>query len=245
MKLSAIGGLISVAFLSVLLLVAFGAAFHYWQQLQLPRMSLQKRQRIRKLMRRWILAAIVIAVIGLGGTAVYLFAPTAILIQPPDRPYVYYTSVRLAQPLEAGKNIVIQDIIENTSAVEAVVTIGDGVFWFTKEVEDASRGKVTQDQFFDLNPRTTTSTLGPKRTVTGHLDVPIHLSTAEIEDLKENRAKLYFMTKGEYRAETDKKTTYQLELCRVYNPKVPGSFAYCPDDLPFKYKEKMTPTPSP
>lgn len=241
-------GFLSLLFLGVGLAVAFPLALYYWP-----------REGKRKLAIFWTITSTVCATIGLGAGWVYYFYPPPAVIQtiaapdkPPIRPYVDYKYFKLAQPLEASKNIFIEDVIENSSDVEALVTVGGGVFWYTNEVGDprrSSHGSTKddpwQDRFFELNPRTTTSTLGPKRTVRGQLDVQVDLSIAMIEDLKEGRTKLYFMTKGEYRAGTDKNTAYPLDLCRVYNPKVQGGFAYCPDDLPFKYKEKITPTPSP
>lgn len=225
MKLSALGGLISASFLSVLLLVAFGAAFHYWQQLQLPRIGPRKKQRIRKLMRTWTLIAIGIAVIGLSGTAVYLFAPAAILIQPLEKPYLALNTTEM-DALTEGATPVLRFNIEN-GRLNSTVKFRRISFRVTP---------FAPETFLTYLPEGYTQkfVIPPHQKVTARWAFNgVILTKEQIEDLNANppNAELYFFAEAEYSDETG---THPLRACWRYDKDFPNHVAFCADDMKFR-----------
>ena len=223
MKLSALGGLISVICLSILLIVAFAFAFHYWQQLQLPRVGPRKKDRMRKLMRIWIIIGIGIAVIGVSGTGVYLFAPAAILIQPSEKPSVFIKESQLVEPLADGKYPTVMFIVQN-GVSESKGSFSNVSIKFTPFVPE-------KYLTYQNGPPAQRFRLAPHQGITVRWELKdLVLTQDQIDDLnaKPTLAELYIFARGEYSDETG---THPLNFCRRYDPTFPNHLVFCEDDL--------------
>jgi len=227
-RLNGLAGLLS-AVLGVIFVVALPFAFHYWQEQKRPRLGQIKKNRLRRIMLRWVSVSLLSCAGSLVAAAVYYLAPNISVIEIPakGKAYVIVREAKL-DTLVLGQPMILYILVENTGTVEATGYLKDLTCSF-KDVEPRFLTYISADSgHFKLAPGEKTTFRYPFDTV---------LDDWRLKLLNENKARLYFFGRGEYRDESGDR--YFLSFCREYNTIFPSHLVFCDENITFKEPEPV------
>src|SRR6266496_2904593 len=211
--------IISFILISVLFVVIYPFAFHYWQQGNYG------------LAIRWGIGVLVCLAIGVFFAGrFYLRSPSIVIkkLAPKGKAYVYVSDAAL-EPLTQGKPIILNMTVENTGSVEAEGYLKDITCTFTY-VEPRSLSYASfRPTNFKLVPLQKTSIRYPF--------VGMTLDDWQLKLLNEGNAQLYFFGRGEYRDESG--NDFPLTFCRAYTTFHPSHLVFCDESIIFREAEPV------
>jgi hypothetical protein len=205
--------ILSLIFLSVLFVVIYPFAFHYWQQGNY------------KLLCWWGTGTLVCLALGIFFAGrFYLRSPSIVIKKVPAKGKAYvYVSEAALEPLKQNDPIILTIIVENTGTVEAEGYLKDITCHFAY-VEPRS---LTYSSFpqknFKLVPSQKTSIRYPFETM--------KLDDWQLKLLNTGDAQLYFFGRGEFRDESG--NISDLTFCRAYTTLHAGNLVFCNEDITF------------
>jgi hypothetical protein len=176
-------------------------------------------------MRVWICVTVAAAVIGLSGAAVYYLAPSVIMIQPLETPYVALNATEM-DALTEGANPVFRFVIEN-GRLNSTVTFRRISFRITP---------FTPEKFLTYLPDGYTQkfVIEPhQKKMARWVFNGVTFTKEQIAELnaKSPNVELYFFAEAEYSDETG---THPLSACWRYDRDFPNHVAFCADDMRFR-----------
>jgi hypothetical protein len=232
MKISAIGGLVSVVCLGVLFVLASTFSIHYWREIRQPKIGQRRKRQFRKLMWRWISAAIASAVVGIAGATCYYFAPeiaqTIVQVVPLPKPSVHIKEVEL-KPLEPGKG----------KGPVILISLENGPTKTTLVFEHISNQLThwVPEKYLKYNYFTPVQqfALEPNAPIVARWSFDnLELTKEEIDQLNATppTAELFFFAKGKFVDESGNE--YPLRACWRYDKDFPNHLAVCRDNISFR-----------
>lgn len=144
------------------------------------------------------------------------------------RPNVFFKWTKLYEPLGKSDKMAIEIWLSNSGTEDAK----GGFTGISFRFEPAPYSKPLEYQTGGENG---TFTLAPFQDTYIRLGSTLRLTPEMIKALTDDppRARLYIFARGWYSDIAGTKT-YELPLCRVYHPTMPGNLIYCPDDVTVK-----------